>query len=255
MYGPSIPPTAQANLSNMFAGYDGVVARPQLISPTGNRDTFVQMFLAVLDHKMKSGDIAFQTGDGTMDMREKLKNVVVQTFTLFTSLHGPLSPTETSSSLTGTNPFSVVGGSSTHMSRPSNAQSQQMTTATVSTMPSSTGQSYTLNITNAASPQGYTMIPMTRQPSQFQSPMPTQMSPAPAMPTQVPMSNFTAMSQQDLSNYWMFSGQPWPANGQFQAIPTMFPGSGQIGVGEADFYGQTQNYGQGPPDDDFGTMQ
>jgi len=240
--------------ANPTIGYDGIVPRNTFASPTGNRDAFGRMFLTVLDHKLRSGDIVLPAAGDEQDTREKLKNAVLQTFTLFTSVHGPLSPTDTSSSLTGSNGFSLVGGSSTHVTRPSNAPSQQMTATTLSTVPSAGAQSYPMNMANAGSPPGYAMVPMARRPSQFQTPMAAPLPPGPAMPTQVPMGNFPTMQQQDPNNlYYVFPNQAWHTNNQYQTMPAMFPGSGQFNMGESDFY-QSENFGQGSPDEDYGGM-
>ena len=216
-------------------------------SPSTNRDTFVSLFENILDRKIQGQDIVFPT-EFEHDMRQKLRNLVETTFNVFTSLHGPLSPTTDSSSSRSrsNNVSSLVGGSSTHVSHPSNGSSQQLTGSTLSTANSAPAQSYTLNMNGSATSPQYTgMVPMARQRSQFQNALPAQLSPA--LQPQVPLSTFSTMPQENLSNYYtVYPSQQWQFGMTYQPMPN-FPGNGQLGMTE-EFYNQTEDFTQGTQD-------
>lgn len=214
-------------------------------SPSTNRDTFVSLFENILERKIQGHDIVFDA-ESAPDMRLKLRNLVETTFNVFTSLHGPLSPTTDSSSSRSrsNNVASLVGGSSTHVSHPSNGSSQQMTGSTMSTTNSAPAPPYTLNMNNSAtSPQYSGIVPMARQRSQFQNPLPNQLSPA--LQPQVPMGAFSTMPQENLNNYYpVYPGQQWQFGVPYQQMPS-FAGNGQLSMTESEFYSQTEDFTQG----------
>jgi hypothetical protein len=58
-------------------------------SPSKDCETFANLFLGILDHKVQHGDISLE-GSYYQDSRERLKNVVQQAFTIYVNLHGAL---------------------------------------------------------------------------------------------------------------------------------------------------------------------
>ncbi|TLD12804.1 uncharacterized protein PgNI_04463 [Pyricularia grisea] len=103
--------------------------------PTRESEEFASIFVNILSHKVRQGDIALQADQNTM---ERLRNVVQQTFRTWASLRdGPQS--DASSSLTGSGHHSSsrVGGSSTHFSAPSGSASRQPTASSFTTISAS----------------------------------------------------------------------------------------------------------------------
>ena len=86
---------------------------------------------------------------------------------------------------------------------------------------------------------------MARQRSQFQNALPAQLSPA--LQPQVPLSTFSTMPQENLSNYYtVYPSQQWQFGMTYQPMPN-FPGNGQLGMTE-EFYNQTEDFTQGTQD-------
>ncbi|KAK3370971.1 hypothetical protein B0T24DRAFT_512290, partial [Lasiosphaeria ovina] len=65
-------------------------------SPSRDGEDFAKLFINILDHKHQQGDIDFP--ENAQMFRDRLENVVKQTFKAYISLHGKLSPDTTSSS-------------------------------------------------------------------------------------------------------------------------------------------------------------
>lgn len=219
-------------------------------SPSRENEAFADLFLHILNHKVQQGDISFP-GCNTDDVQQRLRNLVQQTFRTYVNLHGPLSrTTDTSSSQTGTNNLqsSLLGGSSTHQSRPSNslslpATATSHTTGTVVTPmhPQVAGQ-YALNmsaVTGVSTAGMPYAVPMTQRPNSFPQYHPS--IGMASMPGQMPGTLGTAMpanySQEDMTMYYPAPIVHW----QSANIPY---GTG-LPAHYSDYYGQTGGFGPG----------
>ncbi len=205
----------------------------------------MKLFLQVLDHKVKHGDI--NLSGGQEDIRQRLENLARQSFSLYRSLHPSPSRTETSSS-TNHQP-SLVGGSSTQPSAQTGSSTQPMTTTTMtSTAPPQPSPQFAFNMqsnmpSNLPSnlpPTGgpYMSLSMSRAPS-FQAPM---------APAGIGMPNFPQVPQ-DAVNGYLFSPmvfrQPWPSGVPYPGIPGAFNPAGHL---PPEFYSS-------PGPEDFGPGQ
>ncbi|KAK3386428.1 hypothetical protein B0H63DRAFT_136532 [Podospora didyma] len=92
-------------------------------SPTKDGEDFAKLFLNILDHKHQQGDI--ELPDSQL-LRDRLENVVRQTFKTYVSIHGNLSPEISSSE-------SQHRRSSTLLSAPATNASHQLTATTAAT--------------------------------------------------------------------------------------------------------------------------
>lgn len=203
---------------------------------------------------MQQGDICFP-GCNTDDVQQRLRNLVQQTFRTYVNLHGPMSrTTETSSSQTGTNNVhsSLIGGSSTQLSRPTNSMSMPATTAshTTGTMisqmhPQATGQ-YSLNMpaVTTVSAQGVTYaVPMPQRPNSYAQYQHTPMG-VPSMPGHVTgnagaamPSSFAGNGQEDMSMYYTAPMVHWPSAGMQYGAASMSAAHYQN-----DFYNQANGF-------------
>ena len=107
---------------------------------SSDSDVFAKIFQEMLNHKVRHGDLSFP--DSQPDMTQRLTYLATCAFNLYRTLHGTPSRTETSSSHTGgsQDPVSLLGGSSTHASLPTQltSLSQPLSVASVSTATTTT---------------------------------------------------------------------------------------------------------------------
>jgi len=236
---------------------------PMSSSPSKDAESFANLFLGIMDHKIAQGDIDIANPD---KWRHGIKSVAQLAYKAHMNLHPKLSP-ETSSS-DSRNRLSLVGGSSTHLSDPATTASHQLTAMTAGTsIASSHGSqagrprnSYTLNSSYGR------MIPrtMASQPRQFiaaspmaQVPAGTDMAPPiPPSPLQASgMPAFGGMSAADPAGtyyypYTMFSPAQgsWPTGTPVGYPPNHMGGMPQdFGMGGPTYhFGEAQNFGTGP---------
>jgi len=228
-------------------------------SPSKDAESFSNLFLNIMDHKIAQGDIDLQDPN---KWRHGIKSVAQMAYKAHMNLRPKLSP-ETSSS-DSRNRLSLAP--STQLSDPATTASHQLTamTAGTSIASSHTGrgrsQSYTLNSTP------YGMGVPRSMPSQRQyiaaSPM-AQVSSGTDMAPPIPPSplqtsgipSFGGMSASDPSGsyYYPYMFTPpqgsWAPNNPVGFPPGHMAGISQdFGMGGATFFGEARNYGAGPPD-------
>jgi len=265
----TVPVSSPLSLENVKAhsvrGHD--VAVPILTqSPSSSRDSeyFAKLFLDIMDHKVKQGDLNLSDPKG---IREGVKSIAQLTFKTFISLNGQLAP-ESSSSGTR-NQLSLTAGSSANLSNPSTTASLQPSATTAGTSIASGGhaspagrpQPYnTLNPSYAAliprtmasqSRQYMAASSMARVPSGNDMAPPIQPSHAPLQASG--MSAYGGMNPGDPSGAYYFPSypmlDPW-ASGS----PVGFPATHMAGMardfamGGPNFFGEHQNFGAGPGD-------
>ncbi|KAL8420494.1 hypothetical protein RB594_003328 [Gaeumannomyces avenae] len=245
---------------------------------TPESEQFATIFVNILTHKVRQGDIALQADENTMG---RLKNVVEQTFRTWVNTRDDLQLTDASSSLAGSalHSSSRVGGSSTHLSGPSNSASQQLTASSYNSgahitiapalrhpqqqqhaQQSQAQQqapqyhTHALGMQPGGGPQ-YIAMPMGRQPTQFSGAMGGPAGGAAAMP----LANFNgamhAAGPEDLNNGCFVVMQPqfWaPTNMPVQfGLPFATPGAAHVSPSEYYNTGTEDNFGPSGAETDF----
>jgi len=234
---------------------------PTSSSPSRDAESFANLFLNIMDHKVAQGDIDLADPD---NIRHGVKSVAQLTFKTYISLHGRLSP-ETSSGDSRNRP-SLAGASSTHLSDPVTMASHQLSATTAGTSIVSGHGS------QAGRPQGsYAMgspygmrIPraMANPPRPFMAAPPMPQVPAgPDMTSSIQqpplqasgMPTFGGMSAADPGGAYYYPYMFSPPQGSWApSNPVAFPqghmtGMGQdYGLGGAGFFAEAQNFGPAP---------
>lgn len=223
---------------------------PTFSSPSKDAESFSNLFLNIMDHKIAQGDI-----DPTDQNKWRLgiKSVAQMAYKAHMNLRPKLSP-ETSSS-DSRNRLSLTGASSTQLSDPTTAASHALTAMTAGTSIASGPRSqagrphnsYTLN-----APYGI-RVPRTMpaQPQQFMAPVATGTEMAPPIPPTPLQSNgiptFGGMSAGDPGYYYpyMFSAPQgsWAPNNPVGFSTPMGGMPQDFGMGGASFFGDAPNYG------------
>ncbi|KAK1754759.1 hypothetical protein QBC47DRAFT_384864 [Echria macrotheca] len=223
-------------------------------SSSQDAEHFANLFLNIMDHKVKQGDIDLSD---QKNIRDGVKSVAQLTYKMYVSLHGRLAP-ETPLSETR-NQLSLTGGSSTQLSDPVTTASHPMSATTAGTSIASHGSPaarpppYTLSTSFLRMPQPrqyMTASPMARVPSGTEMAPPIQ--PAPLQASGMPA--FGAMNPGDPSGTFYFPSYPMfstPQGSWAPANPVGFPTGHMAGMAQdftmagANFFGD-QNFGAGP---------
>ena len=242
---------------------------PYLPSSSRDAESFAELFLHIMDHRVNQGDIDLSD---PKTMREGVKSVAQLTFRTYINLHGGrMTTTETSSAGESHNRFSLAGdiarvgagSSSAYLSNPATSASHPMTATTACTSVASGGhrnQQQAAAAAAAAANPTYTLSPSSpygmgiprsmagQQPRQFMAapPMAQGAADMAAMPP-----TFGCMNPGDPAGgyYYPYVFTPqssWAAGGTVPFPPGHMAGMSQdFGMGGANFFSEAQNYGTG----------
>ncbi|OAA58485.1 hypothetical protein SPI_06558 [Niveomyces insectorum RCEF 264] len=268
----------------------------RLQTPSRESEEFSNLFLHILNHKVQQGDFSFP-GCNLHEVQQWLGNTVQQTFRTYVSLHGPLSrTTDTSSSQTGTGTnivrSSLVGGSSTHQSHPTDGTSQMPLTTTSRSTPTLMTQQqlqpppqpaqplpqqrhqvgqYALGVAGAGAGVQYMVPNMAMNQRRngahnlpygavtSSSVLPAQTVAGSNIGAPMPAGNYS-LNQEELTGYYNVQ-MAWPAQAglpygaaPMSAVPFNQAAAGHQQLHQPEFYSQVGGFGSGQ-DDGYGNLQ